>query len=381
MKIGFDAKRLYCNFTGLGNYSRAVLRNLGQFYPDHGYYLYTPDVQVTEETNYFLNNNTYRTRQYSGQLKWLWRSYSITNRLRTDQIDLYHGLSHELPINIRRSGIKSIVTIHDLIFEIFPETYSALDRQIYHLKFKHSCRTADRIVAISQSTKRDIVDRYGISPEKIEVIYQSCHPLFYEPLPPPINGSVIQRYHLPSEYLLSVGSITERKNLGVVVEAYEQLAPSERIPWVIVGKGKKYRHKLAQQIAEKQLDPWVIWIDDLKDNNHLRMLYQHASALIYPSLYEGFGLPVAEALLSKTPVITSNTSSLPEAGGPHSAYVDPRRADEVAHTLRQVLYDTDRRETMKEAGYRYATENFSRGKVTEELNDLYQNMICGSSSK
>ena len=377
MKIGFDAKRLYCNFTGLGNYSRAVLRDLGQFYPNHEYYLYTPNVYRSKETDYFLQNDTYHTQQYSGRLEWLWRSYSITDRLRADRIELYHGLSHELPINIQRSGIKSIVTIHDLIFEIFPETYSVLDRQIYHLKFKRSCHAADRIVAISQSTKRDIVDCYGIDPANIEVIYQSCHPLFYESPSPP-DDSVLQHYQLPSEYLLYVGSITERKNLGVVIEAYEQLAPGERIPWVIVGKGKKHRHELVQRIAEKHLDRWVIWIDDLADNYRLRTLYQRASALIYPSLYEGFGLPVVEGLLSKIPVITSNTSSLPEAGGLHSAYIDPRRADEVAHAIQQVLHDTELRETMKEAGYRYATERFARKAGTEQLAGLYRKTLRSS---
>ena len=375
MRIGFDAKRLYCNFTGLGNYSRAVLRDLGQFCPDYEYYLYTPAVSQNGETRYFLEDSTYRTQRYEGRLEWLWRSYAITNRLRADGISLYHGLSHELPINIHQSGIKSVVTIHDLIFEIFPQTYSFLDRSIYRLKFKRSCCIADRIVAISESTKRDIVERYGIDPQKIEVIYQSCHPLFYEPTPPSLDTSPVRRYNLPSEYLLYVGSITPRKNLGIVIEAYEQLSPEERIPWVIIGTGRKHQQELAKRIAEKQLDRWVIWISDLADNYQLKVLYEHAAALIYPSLYEGFGLPVVEGLLCKTPVITSNTSSLPEAGGPHSAYVNPNRADEIAHALRKVLGDANLRTTMKEEGYRYATEKFSRKRVTEELSSLYQRTL------
>ena len=375
MKIGFDAKRLYCNVTGLGNYSRAVLRDLGQFCPDHEYYLYTPGIRRTAETNYFLKTSAYHTHRYTGRLEWLWRSYSVTDRLRADRIDLYHGLSHELPVNLPRSGIKSVVTIHDLIFEIFPETYSVLDRQIYHVKFKRSCQAADRIIAISHSTKRDIVDHYGIDPEKIEVIYQSCHPLFYEPLTTPPDDAIIRQYHLPADYLLYVGSITPRKNLRIVIEAYVQLLPPERIPWVIVGQGKKHRHELMQLIHDKKLSQWIIWIDDLTNNAHLRTLYRRATALIYPSLYEGFGLPVAEGLLSKTPVITSKTSSLPEAGGPHSVYVDPNQAEEVAQALRKVLSDTELRKTMKEAGYRYATENFSRKEVTYNLNSLYQDTL------
>ena len=378
MRIGFDAKRLYCNFTGLGNYSRSVLRGLGQFYPDHEYLLYAPSVHPTEETRYFLENPMYRTQQYNGRLKWLWRSYSIVDSLKADRVSMYHGLSHELPINIQRSGIKTIITIHDLIFELYPHTYSFFDRQIYHFKFKYSCQVADRIIAISQSTKDDIVDRYGIDPKKIEIVYQCCHPLFYEPTSSSLDDAIVQRYHLPADYLLYVGSITERKNLRIVVDAYEQLSAEERIPWVIVGKGKKHQHELAQLIATKKLDRWVIWINDLTDNSHLRSLYQRASALIYPSLYEGFGLPVVEGLLSKTPVITSQTSSLPEAGGPNSIYVAPNRADEVAHAIRRVLNNTQLRETMKETGYQYAIEKFSSQAVTKRLMDLYQRLSVDS---
>ena len=375
MRIGFDAKRLYRNFTGLGNYSRAVLRDLGQFFPDQTYHLYTPSIHQTTETRPFLESETYRTHQYTGRLEWLWRSYLVVEQLQNDGIDLYHGLSHELPINIQRSGIKSVVTIHDLIFEIYPSTYSALDRQIYHWKFKRACCTADKIVAISESTKRDIVQYYDIDPNKIEVVYQSCHPLFYEALSTEVDRSVLRRYQLPSEYLLYVGSITERKNLEIVVEAYEQLSPDERIPWVIVGQGKKHQKKLIELINGKGLSRWVIWIDDLTDNRQLRSIYCRAAALIYPSLYEGFGLPVVEALLCRTPVITSRTSSLPEAGGPHSLYVDPQCSDEVAEVIRKLLGDSAHRAAMKQKGYHYATKKFARKIVTKQMINLYHNAL------
>ena len=375
MRIGFDAKRLYGNFTGLGNYSRALLRDLGEFYPDHDYYLYAPSAEPTPETNFFLKSTDYHTYLHQGRLKSLWRSYSMVGQLKTDRVELYHGLSHELPINIRRSGIKSIVTIHDLIFRIYPNTYPALDRTIYNLKFKHSCRYADRIVAISNNTKNDIVNYYGIPPDKIDVVYQSCNPLYYRTGETAKNESIIRQYKLPSEYLLYVGSITKRKNLKTVIESYKQLPSDCRIPWLIVGNGGSYKKEVMELAVAKGLENLVIWMDDIANNEHLSTIYQHAMALVYPSLYEGFGLPVVEGLLSKTPVITSNVSSLPEAGGPRSIYIDPNNPDALADAIQQVLCDSELRETMKHAGYVYATQKFSRQTVTEQMIHLYQKTL------
>ena len=156
--------------------------------------------------------------------------------LKNNHIQLYHGLTNELPLGIHKSGIKTVVSIHDLIFIRFPELYPYFDRKIYKSKFKYACKIADKIIAISQQTKSDIIKYFGIKEEKIEVIYQGCHPIFQKPLPTEELERIKQQYQLPEKYVLNVGTIEKRKNLLSLVKA---IKPLEDINLVIVGKKNK----------------------------------------------------------------------------------------------------------------------------------------------
>ncbi len=182
MRIGFDAKRAFSNNTGLGNYSRDAIRVLSIFYTDNKYFLYTPKAKENNRLT-FLNDSTntfVRTPQslLNKALKSYWRSKSIVRDLFTNKIDIYHGLSHELPIGIEKTNIKTVVTIHDLIFKRFPRNYRSIDRKTYDIKYKYAVKHADLTIAISEQTKQDIVEFYKINPENIKVIYQSCHENF-----------------------------------------------------------------------------------------------------------------------------------------------------------------------------------------------------------
>lgn len=375
MRIGFDAKRLYNNSTGLGSYSRALVHDLNHYFPENEYYLYTPKVKQDLNSQEFLNNPVFKTITPSS-LNPFWRSFFITGQLEKDKLDIYHGLSHELPENIEKSPVKSVVTIHDLIFKVYPHTYSLIDRSIYDWKFKRSCIHSDKIIAISESTKKDIVNFYGIAPDKIKVIYQTCNPLFYKATSQFKDASIVNEYKIPKDYLLYVGSIIPRKNLITILLSYEHLPKDLRIPLVVVGKGGAYQKK-AQEIAkEKKLESYVIWIDNLQDNRHLKIIYEGAQALIYPSLYEGFGIPIVEALLCKTPVITSKVSSLPEAGGPYSFYLNsPEDPVEMAKAIEKVLTDPSLQKKMKEEGYAYAKKMVEPKVITEQVFSLYQDVV------
>jgi len=375
MKLGFDAKRLFCNYTGLGNYSRTLVKNLSQQYPNNEYNLYTSKIKKEVESDFFLEKSKFQTYISKSILKFYWRSFSISNELQKNSIELYHGLSNEIPFNLQRHQVKGIVTIHDLIFKIYPNTYSYFDRIIYDWKFKTSCKKADRIIAISQSTKKDIVKHYNIDPDKIDVIYQCCAPLFYEENNNVDSSALFEKHKIPSEYLLFVGSVEKRKNLQLIIKSYEHVPENIQIPLVIVGGDKGEKENVLKLINAAELENKIIWISGLNDNYQLQKLYQKATAVIYPSLYEGFGLPVVEALLSKTPVITSNVSSLPEAAGPDSICINPTDAKELGSAIKQVISNEELRISMSENGYTYAIDNFSASIVTKQLIACYENVL------
>ena len=374
MRLGYDAKRLFRNFTGLGNYSRTTVRNLAENYPQHEYQLYTPGLERTSVTAPFLESDLYDVHQAPAGIPGsYWRSYGVVGDLVRNGVQLYHGLSHELPLGLDRAGISSVVTIHDLIFRTHPQLYPLVDRTIYDLKFRYACRVADRVVAISEETKRQITEHYGTEPERIDVVYQSCDPLYYDDRLVDI-GPLRKQYGLPADYLLFVGSITRRKNLEVILEAFTRLPAELRLPLAIVGRGSRHRAELERHPGYAAAAPLLYWIEDC-DNLQLKTLYTHARALLYPSLAEGFGLPVVEALLCRTPVITSGRSSLPEAGGPGSLYVDPTDADALADALTRLLEDGGLADRMRTTGYQYALANFGPRATADALMSVYQKIL------
>lgn len=376
MHLGFDAKRLFNNFTGLGNYSRTLLRNLAERAPEHSYYLFSPRAGRREETNFFFNNPSYEVITPPRSRRPFWRTWGMRKDLRHHRIDLYHGLSHELPLGINRLKIPSVVTIHDLIFRHYPKQYRTIDHLIYNFKFKKACQTADAVIAISESTKRDIEQFYGIDPQKIHVIYQSCDERFLMRRPTSVRKQVAERYNLPDTYSLYVGSLIPRKNLLGIIEALAQLPPDLQHPLVVVGGGgTTYRRKVEERAQELSVHHFLHFTQvSFAD---LPVIYQLAKAFLYPSFYEGFGIPVIEALNSEVPVITSNKSSLPEAAGGNSFLVNPDSPSQIAATWQQCLEDTRLVSKMRKAGLLHA-EQFKAEQVVPKVLDLYDQLSRGS---
>ncbi|RMF01348.1 MAG: glycosyltransferase family 1 protein [Bacteroidetes bacterium] len=368
-RIGYDAKRLFNNFTGLGNYSRTLLQNLVTYYPEEVYFLYTPKVVKCPETHFFLDSPMFTVRQPQPHQKLFWRSLRVKALLKRDKIELYHGLSHEIPLGMDKLGIPSVVTMHDLIFKHYPEHYGYFDRLVYDFKFRYACKHASGIIAISESTKRDIIHWYDIPQEKIKVIYQSCSDHFMQEKSPETISELLRHYGLPADYLLYVGSLVERKNLLGIVEALALLPTDLQLPLVIVGQGAAYKQKVLRRarqlgVADKLLFVQVAYAD-------LPAVYQQAQVFVYPSYFEGFGIPVIEALYSKTPVVTSNVSSLPEAAGPGSKLVPPADYHAIAAAIQELLTDTSARQQAIEAGWAYV-QRFNGQALTEELVDYYK---------
>ena len=375
MRIAYDAKRAFQNSTGLGNYSRMLIRAMAGHYPDNRYFLYTPGKKHIDAAAFLLQHPDLSIRMPGGAFlpAAYWRSKGIINDLKRDNIDLYHGLSHEIPIGIQQTGIKSVVTIHDLIFLHYPKLYPAIDRWIYRAKVKNACINADHIIAISQNTKKDILHYFDVPAEKISVIYQDCHPAFYEQPDPEALGQVKKELQLPEQFLLYVGTLEERKNALLLLQALP-LLPAE-IKLVLLGKSTAYVARLQDFIAKYQLNDRVVFLKNIQQNQ-LPLLYRLARIFLYPSRYEGFGIPVLEALNSGTPVIAASGSSLEEAGGPGSVYVHPDDEQALAAAIRELWFNSDRRDEMAEQGRAYALQ-FREDVIAADTNRLYTKMMKG----
>lgn len=356
MIIGYDAKRAVRNMTGLGNYSRFVIDSMTAAYPANQYLLYTPRFTPNPRLEPLLARPCVELRlpatAFGRGFGSLWRSgIGIVEQLRNDNVTLYHGLSNELPLNIRRSGIPSVVTIHDVIYRRVPRDYTPIDRFLYDRKYGTSARNAIRVIAISECTRRDLITDYGIPEEKIDVIYQGCDDVFLNPVSPETLQQVKSKYSLPERFIAAVGTVQSRKNQLLAAMALAEL-PSD-VKLVIVGRPLRgYDEVIKKHLAENGISDRVIWIQGAS-MTELAAIYTLATISSYPSRYEGFGIPVIESINCGTPVIAATGSCLEEAGGPGAVYVDPDRVDQFIDCARQLLDDSDLRRDMIARGRSY----------------------------
>ena len=376
MRIGFDAKRAFHNGTGLGHYSRTLLQSLSDFFPEHEYFLFNPKKRSPFAVKGDHLRKVNPAKLLHRAFPSAWRSSWVKKDLSRLGIDLYHGLSHEIPVGIRRTGVRSVVTIHDLIHERYPEQYNPVDVRIYRKKFRRACREADAVIAISRQTRDDIIQFYGTEPEKIKICYQSCHPAFAEKVSEAAKDAIRRKYGLPPAYYLYVGSIIERKNLLNICRAMLLVEKDKALPLVVIGDGGAYKKKVKQFVDQHQLGERVVFLSEFTNDPGFRTatdfpaIYQSATAMIYPSFFEGFGVPVLEALTAGVPVITSSVSCLPEAGGDAAYYVDPSRPDQIAEGMLKILNEPLRVQDMREKGYAHARQ-FSRNDCAARVMDVY----------
>ena len=371
MRIGFDAKRAIQNNTGLGNYSRFVVKVLSEYEPDNAYFLFAPHKRDNNRSKTLLSRSNVFFIFPSGISRLFpsfWRLLGSKKDIKKKRIEIFHGLSNELPINIRNTGIKMVVTIHDLIFIRYPHYYHWVDRMIYRWKFKYACQKADVIIAVSEYTKCDIISFFHIPEEKIKVVYQDCNPIFKQQVPKEIRKQIVEKHRLPEHFILYVGSIEQRKNLLLAVKALKQIP--EEIHLVAIGKPTSYQQEVETYVRETKLPSRLHIKNDFPDED-LPAIYQSADLFVYPSFYEGFGIPVIEALSSGVPVIAATGSCLEEAGGPDSIYVSPNDETELAIKIREVLNNENLKKKMIERGLEYM-KRFNSKKVAEEIMAIYQ---------
>lgn len=366
MRIGFEAKRVYQNKTGLGNYGRDLLRMLTLEAPMHDYVAFTPQRANLPALFPWDNPNFQRVSGKSLGSGEVWRLWAQTLHPTFKNLDVYHGLSGELPLGL---PIPAVVTIHDVLFERYPSLYSPIDRWIHFKKFQSAAQRAQQVVAISEQTKQDIHTFLDIPLEKIQVIYQGCHTLFSHRFSEEEKALTRQKWGLPAQFLLGVGTLEKRKNMEVVIKALRETD----IPLVLVGGRTSYTAYLEKLIVEYKMEHRV-WFPTAVNLTELVQLYQSALALVYPSVFEGFGIPIIEGLRSGIPVLTSQGGCFPEAGGQGAYYLAPTNPEEWQQQIKQVVGDPEGQKARIQAGHVHVEKFESKYLVPQWLN-LYQSLI------
>ncbi|MDB2606389.1 glycosyltransferase family 4 protein [Zobellia sp.] len=367
MRIGYDAKRIFHNRTGLGNYGRDILRILNSYPELEEFYLFnTKTPSIDRKIALEKSTIVYPTGWFWKNFPALWRLFGQWNQINHLRLDWYHGLSGEIPIQLKRQGTAKIVTIHDLIFISHPQYYNFWDRIIYRLKFYYAVHAANHIVAISEQTKRDIVKFLKVAPDKITVVYQGCHDAFKTKYSQEEKNKIRNEHQLPEQFILNVGTIQERKNALTIVKSIK----GTNYHLVLVGGEKSYAKQVRRYIVEHKMQNQVTFVKKISIQD-LAVLYQAATLLCYPSYCEGFGIPLIEALFSKIPVIVTKGGCFPEAAGPDAVYVDPDNTDEILENIQKLYDHPELRKEMAEKGYSYV-QKFNDENVGASLVALYK---------
>lgn len=374
--IGFDAKRIVSNNTGLGSYSRTLVNDLAAatearlllFAPTSGRTELRRQIAERENVEFVYPRYLFDNRLWHKLAGSRWRSAGMVDDLAKHNVALFHGLSGELPKGLKASGTASVVTIHDLIFLRHPEFYNPIDVAIYRRKFLRTLAEADRIIAISECTKRDILHYGEFAEDKISVIYQSCGTRFGAPVTEFELQEAARRYHLPEQYMLCVGTIEERKNAALAVKALPLLP--RQLHLVVLGRPTKYKKVVENEAMRLGVADRLHFLHGVA-NDHLAAIYRQADCFVYPSRYEGFGIPIIEAIQSGLPVVAATGSCLEEAGGPDSLYVSPDDAEALAAA---VVRSIDERQMRVERSRNYV-KRFENTGVARQVMGIYEDLL------
>ena len=377
MLIGIDASRSAApQRTGTENYSLNLIRHLLALQSDHCYRLYfnRPPTRELRITNYELRIMPFPR---------LWTHLRLSWEMARRPPDLLFIPAHVLPIIHPR---RSVVTVHDLGYLFYPEAHRFLDRLYLDFSTRYNARAATHLIADSSATKRDLIERYGSKPDKITVVYPGYDETIFQPVR---NEKAIEavktRYGIVSDYILFVGTLQPRKNLVRLIEVFAnmqvgkyasgqvdaglQTCKPANLQLIISGKKGWLYDQIFRQVEELGLEGRVVFTDYVPEWD-LPALLSGARLFVFPSLYEGFGLPVLETMACGTPVVCSNASSLPEVVGDAAVLVDPLDVERLAAAMERVLGDEELRAKLIERGFEQARKFSWERCARETLNVL-----------
>jgi glycosyltransferase involved in cell wall biosynthesis len=376
MKIALDVSSIKFKFVGIGRYMHMLLQHYLQLFPEHEYLMY----RVVGFRNFFPDPRLLsfekkkcriRTVGLIGRYANVIRKWVPLDEFFLPDIDVFHGNSPYFP-SFRKKNKKIILTVHDLIPLVHPEwSTSTLVNLWVDFAKRFPLLEFDKLSANSEFTKRDFVNFLKVPPEKIKVIHLAVDSQFSQPIPKEKVASIIKQFELETGYILAVGTLEPRKNIHRVIEAYSILKEERKIREKLVITGWKDRTSkpILEAYEHSKFQEDIRFTGYIPDSA-LMALYQGARVLVYPSLYEGFGLPILEGFASGVPVVASNSSSLPEVGGDAVVYVDPYDVHSIAEGIAKVLEDDVLRESLIQKG-KHRLKLFSWEKTARETFALY----------
>lgn len=360
MRIGIDGSRAFAEKrTGVEEYSYQVIKNLRGKLSAYEVILF---LKKNQKVDFDLPKNWKIVRI---NLALLWTQIGLSLAVIFQKIDILFVSAHILPIIHPK---KSIFVVHGLEYEKVPEAYSAWAR--FHMRFftKKSCSWARNIIAVSKNTKKDLMEIYNIPEEKIQVVYEGCDILKNKNEE---NGDSLKKYNLEEKkYLFFIGRIEERKNISGIISAFEILKEKHQIPHklVLVGKVGYGAENIFQKVKKSKYEKDIIFTGFIDDDEKMNLL-KSADILLFPSFYEGFGLPILEAQNLGVPVVASNVSSIIEVAGESASLVDPTEPSVMAQTIYYLITDKSWREKIVKKGFENV-KRFNWEKCADELVEI-----------
>lgn len=351
MRIGIDAHAIGSRLGGNETYIAGLLEGLGRIEPSHEFIAYFASEKAAEPWRGRFDNLTVRVLKSPSAFPRLLMEFPA--RAVVDRLDLLHVQYVAPPVSL----VPVVATIHDISYEFFPQFFSRKEILQFRTAIRWTARRARRVITISENSKRDIIDIYEIPPDRVDVTYLGVDLTRFRP---PLAGAgietVLSRYGIEKPYVLAIGNLQPRKNLPRLIDAFVDLKrrrPELSHRLILAGKPAFRHSEVFSRVRKYGLDEEVIFTGYLPDDD-LPVLYQGADVFAYPSLYEGFGLPVAEAMACGTPVVTSNRSAMPEVAGDAAILVDPEDTAEIAEGLLKILADPGLAATMSRRGEQQA---------------------------
>ena len=369
VRIGIDARKLH-DF-GIGTYIRNLLRQLARLDHDTEFVvLCRPEDTAVIAA---LGPNLKAVGERSGNYT-VTEQLSIPFSLRRQSVTLFHAPHYVLPVLVR---CRSVVTIHDCIHLMFPQYLpNPLALRYARASITGAARRATRVLTVSESSKRDILRFVNIAPEKIDVIYNAYDERFSIPPSEEDLDRVRERYQLQDQFVLYAGNVKPHKNLERLIDAFEIVRRRglDNLKLVLIGDDISRYARLRRAVHKHQLHKYVRFLGYMPEET-LAAMYRLAGVFVFPSLYEGFGLPPLEAMASGTPVVTSNVSSLPEVAGNAALLVDPLDPEVIADGVYRVLTDDALRQDLKQKGLARAKQ-FSWEQSVKRVRQIYNEVAA-----